>query len=120
MSARDDATLSAQERAALAGLEARAEADDPKLAAQLSGHGGRPSWLRVPGFGVAVRLNFRPNPLIAGPLLGVLGVVGLVLGLAISLVISVAGLVALTGGLLLMAGVARSRVAKRRNREQGP
>lgn len=37
MSARDDVTLSAKERVALASLEAQARADDPSLAARLRG-----------------------------------------------------------------------------------
>lgn len=39
MSTRDDARLTAQERAALSSLEAHATADDPQLAARLRGPG---------------------------------------------------------------------------------
>jgi hypothetical protein len=40
MSTRDDARLTAQERAAFAGLEAAAAADDPQLAKRLRGSNG--------------------------------------------------------------------------------
>jgi hypothetical protein len=47
MGTRDDANLSAQERAALADLEASASAEDPRLAALLGGSGRMRALLRL-------------------------------------------------------------------------
>lgn len=48
MSTRDDVTLSAKERTALAGLEAQASADDPTLAARLRGRWVFPVRVQLP------------------------------------------------------------------------
>ena len=61
MSTRDDASLTAKERAALASLEAMAAAEDPQLASRLrgsrrlrlfTGMPAIPSWLRSTWWGV--------------------------------------------------------------------
>ena len=60
MSARDDASLTDRERAALAGLEATAAAEDPRLASRLKGS----SRLRV-------TTHFPSDPSVAAePLVG--------------------------------------------------
>lgn len=83
MSTRDDARLTAQERAALSSLEANAIADDPQLAARLRGPGrwtlsahrvrlqvslrpGIPAW--------AFKLWFAIPAVVLGLVLAVLGV----------------------------------------------
>ncbi|MGH9094764.1 MAG: DUF3040 domain-containing protein [Acidimicrobiales bacterium] len=110
MSARDDATLSAQERAALAGLEARAESDDPRLANQLRGQKGpRPQvHLSVPPGLVA--WWSRTNLLVVGPILAIAGLAGLVVGVSVSLVLGVAGAVVATAGLVMVAVAAEGRI----------
>ncbi len=114
MSARDDAMLSAQERAALAGLEARAETDDPRLASHLRGQVSVPGRVRVtipPGLWAwAAHVNLW----LVGPVLAVLGLIGLLVGVAVSPVVGVLGAVAAAGGLVMLAtAIERRLVASR-------
>ncbi len=93
MGTRDEASLSPQERAALAGLEARAVEEDPALAARLAAGSRRfrphiPSW--APGLGA--RLWF-------GPVLLVIGLLLVVTSLSVSLVLGVVGALITAAGL---------------------
>lgn len=102
MSTRDDATLSAAERAALAGLESQAEADDPRLAAHL--RGGRRA---LPSFRVPPALT-RVVRTWTGPCAVVVGLAVMILAVSQSTVAALAGaLLFITGG-LLSASLVRS------------
>jgi hypothetical protein len=95
MSTRDDATLSAAERAALAGLESQAEADDPRLAAHL--RGGRHA---IPSFQVPPAL-IRGLRTWIGPSAVIVGLALMILAVSQSTVVALAGaLLFITGGLL--------------------
>ncbi len=104
MSARDEATLSAAERAALAGLESKAEADDPRLAAQLRGGLRRRPAPRVPAGLV------RASQTWAGPMTAVVGLAMMVLGLSSLLVVSLLGVALLVAGLAMTATLVRRRL----------
>lgn len=112
MGARDDARLSEQERAALAGLEAKAEHDDPRLAVRLRGHHARfrPQFHVPP---VLVAWLGRLNPLVIGPVLGVLGLAGAVAGVAIGIPLGVAGLLVAVGGWFLFVRAIEARLVAR-------
>lgn len=95
MSLRDEAQLSPQERAALAQLEALAQADDPRLAAHLRGQRAV--------FARHWRLTrIRPRAW-WGPALTVIGLVAMVWSLAfpLGLPVGIAGALATTAGLWL-------------------
>jgi hypothetical protein len=103
MGARDEASLSPQERAVLAGLEARAEADDPRLAEQLR---GRRRWW--PGhFGA--RVKARLQSVAVGCLILALGVAMMLLSISTTLILGVVGAVLAAGGLVLTAEVLLAR-----------
>jgi Protein of unknown function (DUF3040) len=93
MGTRDEASLSPQERAALAGLEARAVEDDPGLAARLAA-GSRRFRLRIPAWvpGLATRLWF-------GPLLIMIGLLLVLISLSVSLALGVVGALVTAAGL---------------------
>ncbi|MGH9056195.1 MAG: DUF3040 domain-containing protein [Acidimicrobiales bacterium] len=109
MSTRDDASLTAQERAALARLEATAVADDPQLAARLKGpmfrlrlaahHPELPAWLHSPW------LRHRWW----GALAAVAGLVMMLWGLSTTWVLGVVGALAAAFGLWLIAGAVDRR-----------
>ena len=103
MSTRDDARLTAEERAALSSLEALAAADDPQLAARLRGPGRWSTALR----GAAMRiLSARASapawlgtPWVAVPAL-VVGLGLVVAGLSLGWGVGVLGALLATGGLV--------------------
>jgi predicted exporter len=104
MSTRDDARLTAQERVALAGLEAAAAADDPQLAARLRGSRHRlKSLLPIPLAFVlgkwrsVLRKGWWGAPVVA------LGLLMVVLGLPYGLPLSLAGVATACAGLRLVA-----------------
>ena len=103
MSTRDDASLTARERAALASLAALAAAEDPQLARRLRGS-SRLRWItylpRIPGW-------FR-NSWWGGPL-ALVGLVLMVLSLSIGVLLGIAGAVVATGGLRMLAGAVETR-----------
>lgn len=120
MSAPDDMVLSAEERAALASLEARAVADDPRLhdhlkslrAARRFGAAAMPDldWLTT----AVARVWARMHPMIWGPILLVVGLVLTVLGVATTLVVSVLG-VAIAGlGVALLVQATTTKVEQAR------
>ena len=107
MSTRDDATLSARERAALASLEAMAAAEDPQLASRLRGS----SRFRLVTYLPAIPAWFRSSWW-GGPV-AVAGLLLMVLGLSAGLAVGVVGAVAMTVGLRMMVGVIGRRWTSR-------
>ena len=110
MSPHDEATLSAAERAALAGLETKAEADDPRLAAALRG-GIRRSWptLRIPPALVHSAL-VRSAHTWMGPALVVIGLAVMIVALSSLTILAVAGALVFMAGAAMSAGLVRSGV----------
>lgn len=124
MSGPDEGMLTAQERAALASLEERAAADDPRLADHLRGLRRKERLRAVP---VAMR---KPDltwlattvgrvwasmrPAVWGPLLTVAGLAAVVLGLSVSLVLSLVGVALASLGLALLVRVATARIERLR------
>jgi hypothetical protein len=111
MSTRDDASLTAKERAALASLEATAAAEDPQLASRLRGSRrlhlfpglpAIPSWLRSAWWGV--------------PALAV-GLALVILSLSVSVLLGFVGAVLAAAGLwLLVKMVDRRWISGRKNK----
>ena len=106
MSTRDDATLSAEERAAFAQIEAQAIADDPSLGASL--------WFRFERQlrGVITALGHRAYRAWVGAVVIVVGVGLVVVGLATTIALSVVGLVVVVAGALPVADRIRQRVVR--------
>src|ERR1700730_11727250 len=107
MGLRDDATLSPQERAALAGLEARAVADDPALAASLRGTDRFkltiPLWLPA-----------LVGQLWVGPVLLMAGILLTLLSLSVSLVLGIFGALVMAAGIASLRRTVSERLAARR------
>ncbi len=103
MSTRDDARLTARERAALASLESTAAAEDPELAARLTGTGGFRRLLVI-GLRLTARLRTLP-PWMRSRWWGVpaviVGLVLAVLSMSIGLPAGVVGVAVATWGLWL-------------------
>ncbi len=110
MSTRDDATLSASERAAFARIEAQAIAEDPRLGASLAFRVGQRLRRMAPAIGRVVRLRGF------APLLVAVGLGLLAAGLVTSLALSVAGLVALVVGVVPLAELAGRKAEAARAR----
>ena len=116
MSPHDEAMLSAAERAALAGLESKAEADDPRLAAALRG-GIRRSWpaLRIPSS--LIRSTFVRSALVRsartwmGPVLVVAGLAVMIVALSSITILAAAGALMFMTGAALSARLVRSGVS---------
>lgn len=106
MGTRDDASLTAQERAALAHLEARADADDPQLAHRLKGRYRPQIDVRIPPLPMWTGSGWWSIPLI------VVGLALAVLGLSTDLVVSVFGAVVMAGGLWMIAGFVDRRLTR--------
>ena len=117
MSAPDEGMLTAQERAALASLEARAAADDPRLADHLRGLRSKERLRALPKpdvsrFSATVSSTWASmRPLVWGPLLTVVGLVAVVFGLGVSLILSVVGVIVTATGLGFLVQVGAARVA---------
>jgi Protein of unknown function (DUF3040) len=113
MSTRDDARLTAQERAAFAGLEAAAAADDPQLAKRLRGSNG--IWVRsVLTRGARLASEWWQRLLHLGWWGAPLAVVGLLLvvvSMSVGLALGVVGALISTLGLYLVARTVRDRRA---------
>ena len=103
MSTRDDASLTAQERAALAHLEAAAAADDPQLAAWLRGPGGLHLLSRLPTPPAWMRNRWWGGPI------ALVGLVLVVLGVSAGFAVGLVGMVLAAAGLWLLAEAARRR-----------
>lgn len=106
MSTRDDATLSAEERAAFARIEAQAIADDPSLGASPLFRFERE--LRR----VVIGLVHRAHRLWVGVPLIVIGVGLVVVGLATTVALAVVGIVAVVVGALPVAEGLHRRVER--------
>jgi len=111
MSTRDDARLTAQERAAFAGLEAAAAADDPQLAKRLRGSNGvwirsvlsRASRIAAAGSQRCLHLGWWGIPI------ALVGLLLVVVSMSAGLVVGVVGALISTFGLYLVARVIRDR-----------
>lgn len=115
MSTRDEARLTAQERAALSSLEALATADDPQLAARLRGpNRWNLSVLRAREvFAGWVRASEWLQSLwVAVPLL-IVGLVLVVVGLSVGWEVGVAGALLSAAGLRSVVREAARRVSSR-------
>ena len=126
MSTRDDARLTAQERAALSNLEALAAADDPQLAARLRGPNrwrmvvqlsrglarlpGLQRWLtRLPGLnGLLGKLPSLRSPWVAVPAV-IAGLALTVVGASVGLAVGVIGAGVAAAGLWSLATAAERR-----------
>jgi Protein of unknown function (DUF3040) len=107
MSTRDDASLTAKERAALASLEAVAAAEDPQLASRLRGSRGLRLFTRMPAMPAWVRSTWWGIPAL------VVGLALVILSISVSLVLGVAGAVLAVAGLWLVIGMVDRRWLKR-------
>jgi hypothetical protein len=113
MGIRDDASLSARERADLANLEARAAADDPRLAVRLRGR-GHEVWDHLPQVPAWLQTRWW------GPVLVVAGLALAVLGLSTSILLSVAGILLGVAGGWLTATAVEAKLAARRPTAEPP
>jgi hypothetical protein len=115
MSTRDDARLTAEERAALSNLEALAAADDPQLAARLRGPG---CWAPLVHLHVLrARLARVPrwaHSVWAGVTATVVGLALVVVSLGIGWELGVFGAVMAVAGLTTVAGHATQRLSAER------
>jgi Protein of unknown function (DUF3040) len=113
MSTRDDARLTAQERAAFAGLEAAAAADDPQLAKRLRGSNGiwirsvlsRTTRIAAAGSQRLLHLGWWGIPI------AVVGLLLVVVSMSAGLVLGVVGALISAFGLYLVARTIRDRRA---------
>jgi hypothetical protein len=105
---RDDASLTAGERAALAGLEASAAAQDPWLARRLSGAS------RLPVIVDLRRILMAGRPGWWGASLILIGLILVVLSLSTAWALGVVGSLITMGGLCLIAASVARRSAKPR------
>ena len=113
----NNTSLTAKEQAALAGLEARAASDDPRLSAHLR---GRNRWEMAAQARLALE---RVNTRLVAVVGLVLGLVLVVAGLAVSLIVSIVGLAVMTVGLAAMVRTIeryRARLMLERAAEAGP
>jgi hypothetical protein len=111
MSTRDEARLTAQERAAFAGLEAAAAADDPQLAKRLRGSSG--IWVKsvvtrgtrwaAAGWQWIVHLGWWGIPV------ALVGLLLVVVSMSVGLPLGLAGTLIATLGLYLVARAIRER-----------
>jgi hypothetical protein len=109
MSTRDEATLSDAERAALAGLETKAEADDPRLAAQLRGRHRTIPKITIPP------VLLRASRTAIGPVVAVVGLILTVFALSVSLPVALLGALLLVGGLVMSSVLVSAEVERRRH-----
>lgn len=103
MSTRDDARLTAQERAALSNLEASATAADPQLAARLRGPNRWSPLLRLPALPGWIRSLWVAAPAV------VVGLVLTVASLSVGLAVGVVGACVAAAGLSSLVTAADRR-----------
>ena len=103
MSTRDDASLTAKERAALASLEAMAAAEDPLLASRLRGSRGLRLFTRLPSVPAWLRSTWWGDPAL------VVGLALMILSLSVSVALGIAGAVLAAAGLWLVVGMVNRR-----------
>jgi hypothetical protein len=99
MSTRDDASLTAKERAALASLEATAAAEDPQLASRLRGSRQLRLFTRLPAIPPWLRSTWWGIPAL------VVGLALIILSLSVSVVLGFVGAVLAAAGLWMLAGM---------------
>jgi hypothetical protein len=112
MSTRDDASLTARERAALARLEATAAAEDPQLASRLRGSSRLRLLTRVPAVPGWVRSRWWGVPAL------VLGLVLVVLSVSLGLAVGIIGAALCVAGLWLVVGMVERRWMRGRTSEK--
>jgi hypothetical protein len=103
MSTRDDASLTAKERAALASLEAMAAAEDPQLASRLRGSRGLRLFTRLPAIPTWLRSAWWGVPAL------VVGLILVILSLSLSVVLGCVGAVLAAAGLWMVVGMVDRR-----------
>jgi hypothetical protein len=103
MSTRDDASLTAKERAALASLEATAAAEDPQLASRLRGSRGLRLFTHLPAVPAWLRSTWWGVPAL------VVGLALMILSLSVSVELGIAGAVLAAAGLWLVVGMVNRR-----------
>jgi Protein of unknown function (DUF3040) len=113
MSTRDETSLTARERAALASLEATAAAEDPQLASRLRGASSFrwvtylppiPAWWWSSWWGVPVAL---------------VGLMLMIVSLSAGLVLGVVGALVMTGGVRMLVGATERSWMDKRRRTDG-
>ena len=114
MGTRDDASLSAQERAALAHLEAAAAADDPQLAAWLRGPGRLHLLASLPKLPAWMRNRWWGGPI------ALLGLVLVVLSMSTGWILGIFGAGLATVGLWLLVEAVRLRWIATRDTPESP
>jgi Protein of unknown function (DUF3040) len=114
-----DASLSPQERAALADLEAAAAADDPQLAARLKGGGHLKAWSVPPRVAAFVVGRWKAALTLGwwGAPIAVVGFALMVLSLSTGLYLGVVGAGLCLFGLQLVAHAAHNLWVRRRGNE---
>jgi hypothetical protein len=123
MSGPDEGMLTAQERAALASLEERAAADDPRLADHLRGLRSKERLLALPKPDLgwltttAGQVWRSLRPAVWGPILTIAGLALVVLGLSVSLALSVVGIVIAAVGLGLLVQLITARIERLREEQ---
>ena len=115
---KDEVDLSAQERAALSNLEARATAADPGLAARLEGRSRWRPFTRMIAASSRVRQWARSAWTAAAAM--VVGLTLTAVGVSFGLAVGVVGAVLLGAGLWSAVSLARRRRAGRRPKGTGP
>ena len=115
---RDEVSLSAQERAALSNLEARATAADPDLAARLGSRGRERASTRM--IAVGSRLGRWARSAWTAVAAVVVGLTLTVVGVSVGLAVGLVGAVLLGAGLWSAVSLTRRRRAGRRPKGTGP
>jgi Protein of unknown function (DUF3040) len=113
---KDEVGLSAQERAALSNLEARATAADPGLAARLAGRGRSRPFTRMSRAGSWLARWARSAWTAAAAIL--VGLSLTAVGVSVGLAVGVVGVVLLGSGLWSAVSLARRRRAGRPRRRR--
>jgi hypothetical protein len=103
MSTRDDASLTAKERAALASLEAMAAAEDPQLASRLRGSRRLRLFTQLPAIPTWLRSTWWGVPAL------VVGLALVVLSLSVSVVLGIFGAALAGVGLWMVVGIVDKR-----------
>jgi hypothetical protein len=103
MSTRDDPSLTAKERAALASLEAMAAAEDPQLASRLRGSRRLRVFTRLPAIPAWLRSTWWGVPAL------VVGLALIVLSLSVSVVLGLVGVALAAAGLWMVIQVVDRR-----------
>jgi len=109
MSTRDDPSLTAKERAALASLEATAAAEDPQLASRLRGSRRLRLFTRMPAIPTWLRSMWWGVPVLA------VGLALVILSLSVNLVLGFVGVALAGAGLWMVVRIVDRRWIKGRH-----